>query len=72
MGKPQLENSIHKEAEMLVAYLEETSMDKPTEIDWSINVAVLNVISQLLTGDKLPDADIKSVIYKATKHHNIL
>lgn len=72
MGKTQLENSIQMEAEMLVAYLEETSMDKPTGIDWSINVAVLNVMSQLLTGDKLPDTDIKSVISKATKQHNIL
>lgn len=51
MGKTHLKNSIQEEAKILVEHLEETALDKPTEIDWSINVAVLNVIWQLLAGE---------------------
>lgn len=50
MGKTHLEHSIMVEAKMLVDHLEMTSVDKPAEVDWSINVAVLNVIWQMLAG----------------------
>lgn len=51
MGRTHLENSIHDEAKMLVEYLEKNSIDKPTEMDWGINIAVLNVIWQMLASE---------------------
>ena len=51
MGKTRLEDSIVEEAEMLLKYLEVNNLDEPAEIDWSINVAVLNVIWQMLASE---------------------
>ena len=50
MGKTRLEDSIMEEVEMLTKYLEKNCLNKETELDWSINVAVLNVIWQMLAG----------------------
>lgn len=51
MGRSRLECSIIDEVEMMVKYFEENSLDKPTEIDLNVNVAVLNVIWQMLASE---------------------
>ena len=51
MGKTRLEDSIMEEVEMLMKYLEKNCLNKATELDWSINVAVFNVIWQMLAGN---------------------
>ena len=48
MGKTSLEDSIQDEAASLVKYLEKLDLEQPVELDWSINVSVLNVIWQML------------------------
>ncbi|KAF2355076.1 Cytochrome P450 [Trinorchestia longiramus] len=52
MGKTVLESSIQEEAGMLVDHLENTCLDKPSEMDLSINTAVLNVIWQMLASKR--------------------
>ena len=51
MGKTRLEDSIVEEAEMLLEYLEVNNLDGPAEIGYSVNVAVLNVIWQMLASE---------------------
>ena len=51
MGKTRLEVSIMEEVEMLMKYLDDNNLDGPAEIDWSVNVAVLNVIMQMFASE---------------------
>ena len=51
MGKTRLEDSIMEEVEMLLKHLEDNNLDGPAEIDWSVNVAVLNVIWQMFASE---------------------
>lgn len=48
MGKSRLEASIQNEAAMLVKHLETVNTSGPSEIGFGVNVAVANVIWQLV------------------------
>ena len=50
MGKTSLEEAVVKEAEMLIQYFSDHLVGKPTYIDWTLNIAVLNVIWQMCAG----------------------
>uniref|UniRef100_A0A2P2I3B0 Cytochrome P450 2L1-like n=1 Tax=Hirondellea gigas TaxID=1518452 RepID=A0A2P2I3B0_9CRUS len=63
MGKTHAEDSIQYEAKMLVEYLEEHNLDKPSEMDWSLNVAVLNVIWQMMASKRYAADDEEIVNY---------
>ena len=51
MGKTKLEASIMDEVEMLLKYLEDNNLDGPAEIDWSVNVATINIIWQMFASE---------------------
>ncbi|KAF2355077.1 Cytochrome P450 [Trinorchestia longiramus] len=71
MGKTVLESSIQEEAGMLVDHLENTCLDKPSEMDLSINTAVLNVIWQMLASKRYDCSDDEIRLYTRMESENL-
>ena len=51
MGKTRIEASIQDEAAMLIRHLETHNTNGPSEIGLSVNVAIVNIIWQLLASE---------------------
>ena len=48
MGKTHLEHSMNDEIVKFVDYIEQNLVDQPKDMDYTINVLVLNIIWQML------------------------
>ncbi|XP_047736556.1 cytochrome P450 2L1-like [Hyalella azteca] len=70
MGKTVLEESIQKEASLLVGHLERTCLDKPAVMDCAINTSVVNVIWQMFASTRYEVGD--SEITKYCEDVNVL
>ena len=51
-GKLSLEEPIMMEIKLLIEYFEKFDLSQPIELDWGLNVAGLNNVSKLMTGNE--------------------
>ena len=53
MGKSYIEESIMKEAQMVVDCLGKSYTDKPVQLDRTINLAILNIVWQMIASEQI-------------------
>jgi len=74
MGKSILESSIVYEVEQLVEHLEQNVAGKPAPLDWAVNIAVLNVIWQMIASERygIDDSFIREMFQKIVFNSNMV
>ena len=50
MGKSYIEDSINMEVKMLIAQLEKNFLNKPSRLEFELNIAILNVVWAMIAG----------------------
>jgi len=69
MGKSYIEESIMKEAQMVVDCLGKSYTDKPVQLDRTINLAILNIVWQMIASKRYDEDDefMKKFIFQQAK-----